>query len=1221
MKDPFRSLRNYLSIPEDMAEKDLTTLEEGRVEGSCEWLINSDEFFSWEAGKQPEERLFWLSGKPGAGKTVTATAVIRHLEVSNRYCSYFFFKDSVTNSSSTSALLRSIAFQMARGNFKVRKALQEIREDDSVFNKDDARAVWQKIFLGGVFAAELTQPHFWVIDALDECCDRELLISFLAKIDPDFPLRIFLTSRKQRVITDAFRAAFSTDLVTSELSTEVSSSDIRKFLVANSWQLPVQRPRLIDDLVQRSDGNFLWTSLVLKELRRAHTEEDIQRIMDDVPAGMDSLYERILNRMSEKPHSMLTKAILVWTVCAVKPLTIEELESALFWDISQKMLDLTRTIEKECGDLITVDQSQSKVHLVHKTARDFLTKATTPGSPQPFIIDRFAGHTQLAEICLKYLVSPNLAPPKFANRKPSTSSEGDKFSRYACTYFSNHLVNSKMDKANVGSLSKLLNQFLKTNVLSWIEFVARNGDLSPLVNVAKHFKTFPREFKPGHRAEDGHRDTIVFWGTDLVHLVTRFGKIMIQHPESIFFLIPPLCPTESSIYKLHGNNSMGLSVKGLAPSSWDEKRASMNYGGIAATAVACNSGWIAVGLKNGHIIGYYEVTYQEAFRLENGEQEIKLLQFTSAGNLLASSDRSEIKIWNTKSLQVVSMIPLALEVIGICFLEENTILQGITRTSHCLSWEVATGKYNSVVEIPEPDQKARSHFRRRITKVAFSPQLSILAIAHRNDPIWLWDLQQNGWVPGACRKYPSGSDFSVNDMIFNPDPSVNLLVTGYSDGDLVLFDVRHQEKVRVEQHVGPQILAISPDGRTLASGNSFSIQLFEAKTLRRIYVLETADYVVSGLAFLCNSYRFTDIGDDQCNIWEPLVLPLTDNDQPLPAPDKVVTTESLEDVTSLVCYPKSKYVFCGRASGAVDLYNTEKTEVLQQICKQDVGIQFLATCSGSGAILASVDTSTTVSVRRLWFSAKKWGVKPPLWAKRMNEPVTQIILDPSGEKLLIVTNLKMTVVIISSAGGHSPPSSPVKSGAYWSQRLSNPTQLVSHEYNAFRFWVWDKDMPKEVQPPANTDVFSGFRSRDPDASSQRPVLLRLADGLAKLGEASQLLGDVPRKSSNSDPKSETHLPRGYAFDRLAAETKLIIGIKDFRLLFLDTDTWICSVSLTEFFALKYKRHFFLPLHWLPIKSELVITLTLDGDVMIGKGKEIAIFRKSLGFGTLRELVE
>ena len=377
MKDPFRSLRNYLSIPVDMAERDLTTLEEGRVDGSCEWLINSDEFFSWEDGKQPEKRLFWLSGKPGAGKTVTATAVIRHLEVSNRSCSYFFFKDSVTNSSSTSALLRSIAFQMARENFKVRKALQEIREDEWVFSKDDARAVWQKIFVGEVFTTKLTEPHFWVIDALDECYDYKLLISFLAKVDPDFPLRIFLTSRKQGDIKDAFRSAFSTDLVTSEISTEDSSSDIRKFLAANSWQLLVQQPRLIDDLVQRSDGNFLWASLVLKELKRAHTEEDIRRIIEDVPDGMDSLYERILNRMSEKPHSTLMEAILVWTVCAVRPLTIEELKSALLWDIGQKMLDLTRTIEKECGDLITVDQSQSKVHLVHTTARDFLTKATT----------------------------------------------------------------------------------------------------------------------------------------------------------------------------------------------------------------------------------------------------------------------------------------------------------------------------------------------------------------------------------------------------------------------------------------------------------------------------------------------------------------------------------------------------------------------------------------------------------------------------------------------------------------------------------------------------------------------------------------------------------------------------------------------------------------------------------------------------------------------------
>ena len=1210
-----------------MAERDLTTLEEGRVEGSCEWLIDSGVFFSWQEGNEPEKRLFWLSGKPGAGKTVTATAVIRHLEVSSKFCSYFFFKESNTNNSSTSALLRSVAFQMARGNVEIRKVLQKIQEDDMVLSKDDAPAIWQKLFLGGIFTAKLTQPHFWVIDGLDECCDYEVLVSFFAKVDAGFPLRIFLTSRKQRDITDAFDSALSTDLVTSEISTEVSSSDIKKFLDANSRKLPVQRPQrpqLIENLVEKSDGNFLWTSLVLKELQRAHTVDDIRRIIADVPSGMDSLYERILNRMSAKRDSTILEAILVWTVCAVRPLTIEELENALLWDTGRKMLDLTRTIEKECCDLITVDQSQSKVHLVHTTARDFLTKVTTPDNPQPLIINKLAGHTRLAKTCLKYLVGPDLAPPRFANRKSSTSTEGDRFGllEYACTYFSNHLVNSNMDKPNVESLSKLLNQFLKTNVLSWIKNVAQNGNLSPLINVAKHFKTFPkRKVSQGDRAEDGHRDTIVSWGTDLVHLVTRFGKNLLQDPESIFFLIPPICPTESSIYKLHGNTSMGLSVKGLAPSSWDERRASMNYAGIAASAVACSSGWIAVGLENGHLIGYHKVTYQQVFRHKHGEQKISLLKFTSAGNLLASSDRSEIKIWNTRSLQEVRMIPLKLEVIGFCFLEEDSVLQGITRKSNCISWEVETGMCKSNNEMPEPDRKDRSQFRRQVTKATFSPQLGILAIAYRNDPIWLWDLQQNDWVPRACQKHSDGSEFPINDMIFNPNPSVNLLVTGYSDGDLVLFDVKNQGKVSVEHNVGPQILAISPDGKTLASGNSSSIQLFEAETLRRIYVLQTTDYEVSGLAFPSNGHRFVDIRDDQCNIWEPSVFPLTDNDQPVPAPVKVVTAKSLEDVTSLVCYPAypgGKYVFVGRASGAVDLYDTEKAEVLQQMCKQDVGIQFLATCSG--IILACADTSTIVCVRRLWFGAKEGGAKQ-LWAKRMNEPVTQIILDPSGKKLLIVTKTKMTVVNISSAGCNSTTSDLKNPNAYWSQRFSNPIQLLSHDYNAFHLWDWEKDMPKEVQPSQNTDNLSGFRSLDTADSSKNPVLLRLADGLAQLSEASQLSGDVSRQSSRSDPTSGSQTPRGHAFDCLAAKTKLIIGVNDARLLFLDTDTWICSVSLKDFFDLKYKRHFFLPFDWLPIQSELVISLTLDGEVMIGKGKEIAVFRNSLGFGTIRELTE
>lgn len=47
---------------------------------------------------------------------------------------------------------------------------------------------------------------------------------------------------------------------------------------------------LTEQLLARCEGNFLWTKLVLDEVLRCHTEEDIQEVLGEVPDDMTELY-------------------------------------------------------------------------------------------------------------------------------------------------------------------------------------------------------------------------------------------------------------------------------------------------------------------------------------------------------------------------------------------------------------------------------------------------------------------------------------------------------------------------------------------------------------------------------------------------------------------------------------------------------------------------------------------------------------------------------------------------------------------------------------------------------------------------------------------------------------------------------------------------------------------------------------------------------------------
>ena len=141
-------------------------------------------------------------------------------------------------------------------------------------------------------------------------------------------------------------------------------------------------------------------------------------------------------------------------------------------------------------------------------------------------------------------------------------------------------------------------------------------------------------------------------------------------------------------------------------------------------------------------------------------------------------------------------------------------------------------------------------------------------------------------------------------FVFNPSPSLQLLAAAYRDGSLALFDpiggVTHQVASRVDA----QILASSPDGRTLASGDAFgTIQLFEFETLKIIYRLKSDDVGINKMVFSSDSLRFIDIRGPQCNMWSLAIqvrheVDEENSDAFSTAPREVQIPEA-DDVTSI----------------------------------------------------------------------------------------------------------------------------------------------------------------------------------------------------------------------------------------------------------------------------------------------------------------------------------
>ncbi|KAK7998764.1 hypothetical protein PG991_014439 [Apiospora marii] len=194
-----KSIAHYLSAPM-RPEDELAKLDDIKINNSCLWLTNKAKFLDWQSDRYQDAldsgpNIFWLSGKPGCGKSVLTAHVIKYLESCNGDCSYYFFKHNNKEASSASALIRSLACQMAETNPLIRQELLAMVSEAEFLNKNDENSVWKTIFLKRILRLDFHQPHYWIIDALDESPNYESVLQLVTRIQRTLPLKIFITSR------------------------------------------------------------------------------------------------------------------------------------------------------------------------------------------------------------------------------------------------------------------------------------------------------------------------------------------------------------------------------------------------------------------------------------------------------------------------------------------------------------------------------------------------------------------------------------------------------------------------------------------------------------------------------------------------------------------------------------------------------------------------------------------------------------------------------------------------------------------------------------------------------------------------------------------------------------------------------------------------------------------------------------------------------------------
>jgi hypothetical protein len=172
----------------------------------------------------------------------------------------------------------------------------------------------------------------------------------------------------------------------------------------------IGNPNLIleirDALLKGSQGMFLWVALQIESLCAMRTDAAIRDALADLPKDLPETFSRILQRSqgSGKPYQ---RPILELITIAHRPLTIEELREALsvvpgdaVWN-SEKLLNDVYSTLSCCGCLLTVDEEELTVRLVHHSVKQFLLNGFADSSNISFTLN--SAQRKMADIIVTYL--------------------------------------------------------------------------------------------------------------------------------------------------------------------------------------------------------------------------------------------------------------------------------------------------------------------------------------------------------------------------------------------------------------------------------------------------------------------------------------------------------------------------------------------------------------------------------------------------------------------------------------------------------------------------------------------------------------------------------------------------------------------------------------------------------------------------------------------------
>lgn len=445
-----------------------------------EWILSAS-----------SQKIFWLHGVAGSGKSTISASVAEHFRGIYRLGAYLSFK---RGKSDPSFVISTIAFKLALFDSTYGSLILAETERNKDITTASLTTQSEKLLVEPLSAAADAQrgPVVIILDALDECgtlATRKSLLDVLKRVVPRLPscFRFLITSRRERDIDIAFSS--QSELVYPfelDYTSDISRMDVERYMDAeirrileNEEDVPEEKElrKYMSFLWDCAAGLFIWASTIVKLISESDSPFEKLVEMASNPSSIRSLnqlYATVLRHSGISWHDHTSKtrfSRIVGLILLIKmPLTESTIDAILSPSIGKCRVTLSRlrsVIDYRPGE---------PIRLFHASFADYLMSSV---HTEDWFVDIPAQESFLATRCFEIMEDElrfNICDLKssFIHNNVVDGIEGRIESgisphlSYACRFWSHHLCQVPYGQALIQELSA----FLYSRLLYWLEVLS-----------------------------------------------------------------------------------------------------------------------------------------------------------------------------------------------------------------------------------------------------------------------------------------------------------------------------------------------------------------------------------------------------------------------------------------------------------------------------------------------------------------------------------------------------------------------------------------------------------------------------------------------------------------------------------------------------------------------------------------------------------------------------